>query len=87
MWDLVSKRPLTSFTNQDDVIDSLAFSPDGSLLASSSGFTLRLWDMTGNTNRWTRTTNCWPRAPVFTPDWKSLITGGGVIGNPILWDA
>ncbi|KAI9708959.1 MAG: hypothetical protein M1820_003653 [Bogoriella megaspora] len=46
LWDIESSRPLAILKGHSrGFIDSIAFSPDGNLLASGSDQTLRLWDV------------------------------------------
>jgi WD40 repeat protein/serine/threonine protein kinase len=47
LWDLDGRRELKSFLHQDPV-SALAFSPDGQLLATGGGKTIRIWNAWGN---------------------------------------
>jgi WD40 repeat protein len=60
------------------LVESLAFSPDGKLVASGSYQEVKLWD--GRTGEWRRTLTGFADRVVtlaFSPDGKLLATGGG----------
>jgi serine/threonine protein kinase/WD40 repeat protein len=44
IWDLVSRHPIAHCRGSSNSVDSLAFSPDGLLLASAGRFVAKLWD-------------------------------------------
>jgi len=81
VFDLATKNEKLVLNASSDGITALAFSPDGSLLASGSGYSekeIRLWDLSngkhtvdllGHTS--------WITALVFTPDSKTLVSASG----------
>jgi WD40 repeat protein/tRNA A-37 threonylcarbamoyl transferase component Bud32 len=95
LWNLTTgARGSTLRSEPVGSIDSIAFSPDGSLLAVSLGPTVKLWDITEGVVR--NTLACDERmgriALVFTPDGRTLAAGGGrentagyKNGKVILW--
>lgn len=69
---------------------AVSFSSNGKLLASNgNGSSTILWDMTTAdvTQKLTEGNDAGGlRAVKFTPDGKSLVTGGGSQGTPHLWE-
>ncbi|MHC4545378.1 MAG: WD40 domain-containing protein [Planctomycetota bacterium] len=60
-----------------DAVFSVAFSPDGKLIASGSGDrTIKIWDAATGTV--INTIGCWDSSPVaFSPDGKRIVAGSG----------
>ena len=66
------------FTGEAAGIGSITFSPDGEMLASVSGKTIRLWNFVTGEYKQTLTGNRWGiRSIAFSPDGRTLASGGG----------
>jgi len=82
-----SGRVLRTLTGHADRVSSIAFSPDGSILASGSGDeTIKLWDVsTGRVLRTLTGHTDTVRSVAFSPDGQTLASGS--FDNTIkLWD-
>jgi prepilin-type N-terminal cleavage/methylation domain-containing protein/prepilin-type processing-associated H-X9-DG protein len=88
IWDLATGQLLRSINVTNREIGSLSFSPNGNYLAWAGTFfhSLGLFDPRTGTPLWIRNTPISPRSISFCPDGGTMISGGGEIGNPILWD-
>ena len=86
-WNL-SNHEITTFTKEPSAVPSVAFSPDGSMLAVVSRYALSVWNLEPKRLLWTTNLTIPPRAAEFEPDEKALISGGGGgNGNALVWEA
>ena len=94
VWDLATIAQVYALGGHSARVNTLAFSPDGSLLASGSGAmisttpdnTVRLWDMTNGQPLATLEGHAAPvRDVVFSPD-GTQIASADMGGTVILWD-
>ena len=77
LWDVATGRELRAMTGHSDQVDSLAFSPDGKLLASGSwDKTVKLWEVeTGREARALAGHTRVVASVAFSPDGKFLANG------------
>jgi hypothetical protein len=89
VWDAESARPLQQWTAHDLYVGALAYSPDGSLLASGRGDwagVVRLWDAeTGSLRRVLAGHASGVHAVAFDATGRRLATGDSS-GVVIMWD-
>ncbi|MYB66595.1 hypothetical protein F4X73_18070, partial [Candidatus Poribacteria bacterium] len=96
IYDAQTGEELYLLSGHTDAVDSVAFSPDGTTLASGGGSfdgTIRLWDVSTGTHIRTipAQTRWYPPGSVdsvaFSPDGTTLASGGGSFEGTIrLWD-
>jgi sugar lactone lactonase YvrE len=68
-------------------VNSVAFSPDGALVASVSGQTVKVWEAASGKVLRTLPTGTSQADVAFSPDGKRLASAGGVAGGEIMvWD-
>ena len=80
LWDAASGRELLTFKGRTGRVKSVAFSPDGKRLASSSVHqtTMKLWDAASGKEILTLEQHATGVSSVaFSPDGKSLASAGG----------
>ncbi len=87
LWDVANGHLKATLTEHTAWVESVAFSPDGSLLASGSGdSTVRLWDISTGQSIATLTGHTsWVRSVAFSPDGSLLASGSGD-GTVRLWE-
>ena len=86
LWDLESRPPAlrTALNGHKKEVTSLAFSPNGRLLASGSDDAALLWDLVGGPPRKRATLQGAMRPVAFAPNSKMVASANG--GKIQLWD-
>jgi WD40 repeat protein len=86
LWDLPTGRLITQFVGFPEGVDSVAFSPDGSLLfAGSHGGTLRAYATSGYQRLFEATAPGGIAVLAVSPDGRLVATGGSGSGEVHLW--
>jgi WD40 repeat protein len=83
VWELNSRRLQYTFS-QENPVASVAFSPDGRLLAGGSFNKLLIWDMESGSLHDTLTHDGGVAPVAFSPDGRWL--AGGSLKNLLLWE-
>ncbi len=98
VWDTTDGKELLQLKGQNKS-RSLAFAPDGTILASASSeangdYTVRLWKLATGEEIWRKTTRPWTAFDLkFSPDGRTLALVGGMpgrlntTGEVRLWEA
>lgn len=79
LWDTATGRRVRTLVGHSDGVNSIAFSPDGELLASvCDDRTLRPWDVAPGVEIWAiQTSGGLPKAVAFGPDGRSITCSAG----------
>jgi WD40 repeat protein len=88
LWDAISGRKLREFPAHAYAIDSLTFSADGTMLASTgwSDKTIEVWDVPSGAKLFAVPCGTARGAAVFSPDGKTLALGGSPESGVELWE-
>jgi WD40 repeat protein len=89
LWDAASGKLLRALVGHSSSVYDVAFSPDGSLLASTGYLdnTARIWNpKTGMTVRIFKNHKSFTSKLAWSPDGKKLVVIGGASGFATFWD-
>jgi WD40 repeat protein/serine/threonine protein kinase len=89
LWDVATGEVIRQFVGHTDWINSAAFSPDGTLLATGAkDKTVKIWEVaTGELLQTLEGSESWINSVAFSSDGKILISGGELPDNKIvLWN-
>ena len=95
LWDTTTGELIREFSHAHerqgswDIVDALAFSPDGKTMASCGGATLKLWDTETGALRMTLESpkkSCCMDSVVFSPDGSLVATSNSDDHAIYLWD-
>jgi WD40 repeat protein len=88
LWDASSGRKLREFPAHAYAVDSLTFSADGTMLASTgwSDKTIEVWDVPSGVKLFAMPCGTARGAAVFSPDGKTLALGGSPESGVELWE-
>jgi len=89
LWNLCRDESLYAFTNFDDYIGTLAFSPDGRTLAVGGGHVVKLLDFNSHNELGelrAADTNEWIRCLAFSPRSTNILATAGDAGVIRLWN-
>jgi len=86
LWDAATGHQLRSLTGHTYTVWSVAFRPDGKAIASCSlDGTIRLWDIATGNQLFSFEDHS--DSIAFSPDGKTLVSGGGADDIVTIWDA